>query len=53
MMNAKTVHIVGLGGIGTSAIARLFLANGATVSGSDVHSSSIIDDLKNEGIEFR
>ena len=52
-MNSKNVHIIGLGGIGTSAIARLFLANGATVSGSDIHSSSIIDDLKSEGVEFR
>ncbi len=53
MMNAKKVHIIGLGGIGTSAVARLFLAKGAKVSGSDVDQSSIIDDLQNEGVEFR
>lgn len=39
------VHFVGIGGIGLSAIARLLLAWGARVSGSDLHLSSITDDL--------
>ncbi|HSE34561.1 MAG TPA: UDP-N-acetylmuramate--L-alanine ligase [Candidatus Paceibacterota bacterium] len=29
-------HFIGIGGIGVSAIARLFLANGVAISGSDV-----------------
>jgi UDP-N-acetylmuramate--alanine ligase len=53
MMNAKTVHIIGLGGIGTSAIARYFLSKGAKVSGSDVVLSKIIEDLIKEGVDFR
>jgi len=53
MINAKKVHIVGLGGIGTSAVARWFLAQNVEVSGSDIHKSSIIEDLQREGVDFR
>lgn len=53
MINSKNVHIIGLGGIGTSAVARLFLSLGAKVSGSDIHSSSIVEDLQREGVDFR
>ncbi|KKS10717.1 MAG: UDP-N-acetylmuramate-alanine ligase [Candidatus Uhrbacteria bacterium GW2011_GWF2_41_430] len=53
MIQAKNVHIIGLGGIGTSAVARLFLEQGAKVSGSDMHVNSIIEDLKREGVDFR
>lgn len=44
------VHIIGIGGIGVSALARLLKANGAIVSGSDIHRTNIIADLENEGI---
>lgn len=53
MINAKNVHIIGLGGIGTSAVARFYLAQGAHVSGSDVHQNTIIENLIKEGVEFR
>jgi UDP-N-acetylmuramate--alanine ligase len=49
MINAKKVHIIGIGGIGTSAIARYFLASGATVSGSDMHLSDLTKALMKEG----
>ncbi|PJE58262.1 MAG: UDP-N-acetylmuramate--L-alanine ligase, partial [Candidatus Portnoybacteria bacterium CG10_big_fil_rev_8_21_14_0_10_36_7] len=48
----KKVHFVGLGGIGVSAVARLFLFRGASVSGSDVNESEIIKALKKEGVLF-
>ncbi len=41
-----TVHFVGIGGSGMSGIARLFLAAGHTVTGSDVRDSSNIDALR-------
>lgn len=53
MINAKSVHIIGIGGIGTSAVAKLFLASGAKVSGSDVHQSQIIDDLSSRGVTVK
>jgi len=46
---ATAYHLVGIGGIGMSAIARLLLARGARVSGSDVSRSALIDALETEG----
>ncbi len=50
-MNSGTgvYHLVGIGGIGMSAIARLLLARGATVTGSDVRRTPLIDELEAEG----
>lgn len=42
-------HLVGIGGIGMSAIARLLLARGARVSGSDVYRSELVAALESEG----
>jgi UDP-N-acetylmuramate--alanine ligase len=41
-----TVHFVGIGGSGMSGIARLFLAAGHTVTGSDVRDSDNIHALR-------
>lgn len=39
------VHLVGIGGSGLSAIARVLLEQGHRVSGSDMHASPITDQL--------
>ena len=49
-MTDSTYHLVGVGGIGMSAIARLLLARGARVSGSDVGRSALVADLEAEGV---
>ena len=36
MLTAKKIHIVGIGGIGVSALAKILAAEGAVVSGSDL-----------------
>ena len=46
----KKVHIIGIGGIGVSAVAKMMLKLGKKVSGSDVNDSEIIQDLKNRGV---
>ncbi|MEY4102266.1 MAG: hypothetical protein RIR88_400 [Actinomycetota bacterium] len=46
-----TVHMVGIGGSGMSGIARLFLANGIRVTGSDVRDYSNIQALRELGAE--
>jgi UDP-N-acetylmuramate--alanine ligase len=56
----KTVHFFGIGGIGLSAIARMFLLEGPSislgvnkkVSGSDVSDSEIISGLKELGAKI-
>lgn len=50
--NIKKVHFVGIGGIGVSALARLFLLQGKEVSGSDLASSKVTEDLKEMGMDI-
>jgi UDP-N-acetylmuramate--alanine ligase len=44
-----SVHFIGIGGIGMSALARLVLARGIKVSGSDREDSAITHELRDLG----
>jgi len=44
------VHFVGIGGIGMSALAQLFIARGVAVSGSDREASKVTELLEGKGI---
>jgi UDP-N-acetylmuramate--alanine ligase len=46
------IHLVGIGGFGLSAIARVLLGRGYRVSGSDEQMSEITSDLKSAGAEI-
>src|SRR3989338_2308835 len=48
----KRAHFVGIGGIGVSAIARMMLAEGKIVGGSDTSYSGIIDELRKLGAKI-
>lgn len=48
----RHVHMIGVGGIGMSGLARLFLHEGKQVSGSDRSLSPITEALKREGTEI-
>ena len=48
----KKVHFIGIGGIGVSAIARMFLARGVGVSGSDTEESEITKELTDMGAQI-
>jgi UDP-N-acetylmuramate--alanine ligase len=49
--NAKKIHIVGIGGIGLSALAQLLRKEGKEISGSDRDPSPIVHDmLEKKGI---
>jgi UDP-N-acetylmuramate--alanine ligase len=52
-VSEKTWHFVGIGGIGMSAIARILLARGQHVSGSDVKETPLITRLREEGADVR
>ena len=45
------VHFIGIGGIGLSALARFLQYRGYQVSGSDVKSTPITQELEKEGIK--
>ena len=53
MENKKQkIHFIGIGGIGVSALARYFLAQGNEVSGSDAVESGIIGDLRKMDVKI-
>jgi UDP-N-acetylmuramate--alanine ligase len=47
----NNIFCVGIGGIGVSAVARMFLHEGKSVSGSDRSKSEITDALEKEGVK--
>ena len=51
MAKDQFIHFVGIGGIGVSALAKYYLHRGVAVSGSDLKSSEITEELKNLGTE--
>jgi len=51
-MNNSHYHFVGIGGIGMSGLAQILLQKGFTVSGSDLNSSSLTEQLKIQGTQI-
>ncbi len=49
METYKHIHFIGIGGIGMSGLARLFLHEGKKVSGSDINESDNTRKLETEG----
>lgn len=47
----KHVHLIGIGGTGLSAIARVLLERGYTVSGSDRAESQLARELRQAGVQ--
>jgi UDP-N-acetylmuramate-alanine ligase len=48
----KHLHVIGIGGIGVSALARYYQHLGYTVSGSDGSDSPFLERLRSEGFEI-
>ena len=42
-------HFIGIGGIGTSGLAKILIKNGAVVSGSDMEDSTVVENLRRLG----
>lgn len=53
MKKAKNIYFIGIGGIGTSAIAHIMKKKGFLVSGSDMEASEITESLKKSGIKVK
>ena len=52
LTSVERIHMIGVGGIGMSALARLFLHEGKEVSGSDREPSDITNALTTLGMTF-
>ncbi|HEV8601033.1 MAG TPA: UDP-N-acetylmuramate--L-alanine ligase [Patescibacteria group bacterium] len=52
LKDAKYIYMIGIGGIGMSALARIFKAQGKQVSGSDLKDSQITAELKSLGVKI-
>lgn len=50
--NIKKIYFIGIGGIGMSAVARMFLIEGKEVFGSDSFASEITDELQKLGAKI-
>ena len=50
--NNKRVYLIGIGGIGMSSLARYYLSEGFMVSGSDIVSSPITEELEGLGVKI-
>lgn len=49
----KTIHLIGIGGVGISALARLLLNNGKIISGTnDVESPGTLNGLLDQGVRI-
>lgn len=52
-MAKQLYHFIGIGGIGMSALARLLLARGQSVRGSDIQQTPLLERLREEGADVR
>ena len=52
LKNIHKIHFVGIGGAGMSALAKILVEKGYEVSGSDLHSSEIVENLKKLGAKI-
>lgn len=50
--HAQKIHFIGIGGIGVSAVARMFLLEGKAVSGSDRNESEVTRELAKLGAKI-
>src|SRR5690606_32161203 len=44
------LHLIGIGGVGVSGLARMLASQGYQVTGSDMNDSPIVEELVLEGI---
>ncbi|MDP3769631.1 MAG: Mur ligase family protein [Candidatus Sungbacteria bacterium] len=49
---SQQIHIIGIGGIGVSALARYYRTKGHYVTGSDLQSSEITQGMSREGVSI-
>lgn len=53
VQNCEHIHMVGIGGIGMSALARMLVSLGYRVSGSDIKAGRILGELEKLGVDVQ
>ena len=53
VLQSKKIHFIGIGGAGMSGIARIMLAQGLSISGSDVKESTVTQNLATLGATIK
>ncbi|MEA3272840.1 MAG: Mur ligase domain-containing protein, partial [Patescibacteria group bacterium] len=51
LTHVKKIHFVGIGGIGVSAVAKMLIRIGKSVTGSDISKTEIVEDVIKFGIK--
>lgn len=52
LKKTESIHFIGIGGIGISAVARMMKMMGKNVTGQDMQDGEIVKELQNLGIEI-
>ncbi|MBN2144823.1 MAG: UDP-N-acetylmuramate--L-alanine ligase [Candidatus Aureabacteria bacterium] len=52
MVKGKKILLMGIGGIGVSALARLYLNRGALITGCDAQGTTKLENLKADGVRI-
>ncbi len=53
VLRTKKFHLIGAGGIGLSGLAKVLMANGADVTGSDMTATAVTDKLNQAGADIQ
>ena len=51
--SVKHIHMIGIGGIGMSGLARIFADRGLKITGSDLKNNRLIEKLRKRGCDIR
>jgi UDP-N-acetylmuramate--alanine ligase len=49
--NINKIYLIGIGGIGVSAVAKYFLESGKEIAGADLIKSDITEELEKKGVQ--
>jgi UDP-N-acetylmuramate--alanine ligase len=53
VLKDKKFHLIGAGGIGLSGLAKVLMANGASVTGSDMNQTAVTEKLNHLGADIQ
>ncbi len=52
LKNLRSLHFIGIGGVGMSALAEVLLSKGYQITGSDLRENELIHELRTKGVKI-